>query len=226
MEQIIVLIIFGVISLVGHLASKAKEDAEKKRREQEGPSLRRDQIPPEIRRQLYGDLDDVPMARPRESTPPRRMPPSIAPQSREAMPSLEESTPPRRAQAPQRQAPQRQMPQRQIPDRQAPQRQAPQVQAPQRRAPQQQASAPPQQRRPQPAPQRASREARPAYAVPVAPIDQNTQRAPAQVAARTPGKPVRSASELFATRDDLRRGILASEVLGPPRALRPYEPLA
>lgn len=234
MEQLFGLVIFLVIAGVSSLVSKAQEEAKRKKLEEEGPILRREDLPPASRR-LYGDEPALPTAQPRRPPPARRVPPAptgppiavpMPPrpqreargdfddmQSYDTRRSLEETATsfedePRPAPRPQAPPPQRR-PAPPQPRPQAPQR-YPQAQPrPQQPRPQPQAR-PQQQPRPQPAPAVAAQAAA-------------TSQRPPQVAVAATGDATVGVRALFASRDGIRQAILAQEILGPPRSMAPYE---
>lgn len=229
MEQLIFLVIMMVIAGIGNLMSK-KQEAEKQRQRGEAePTLRRDQLPEEIRRQLYGDTDDIPTARPRQTPPPRRQPPAPAVRPQPPAPRPE-------AVAPQRRVPP--SPPWQSPVAAEATSIESDVSLEDVRPSWEDAPAPPQRRAPPPRRQSQPRR----QAVPAPPVDTSRMDAAdaeaagrvavAQAVAAIAAAPpmTRSApqprgggyglQDIFGTRDALRRAILAQEILGPPVSLR------
>ncbi len=134
MENLIGFIVLMALAVIATI-NKVKEDRKAEERRRSQPKTDRDELPPETRRQLYGDIEgetyEVPVARPRQATPVERpVEPgqSVAPQRRpipleqpqrrmDAPPRRGIPTPQQRQQMPQQQ---QQMPQQRqaVPQRQ------------------------------------------------------------------------------------------------------------
>lgn len=110
MEELLGLIIFGVIAAISGLAKLIEKRKEEEQRSQRGPRKSVDELPEATRRMLYGD-GAPPVARKRgegpSSAPPRQATPAApAPQRRPVpTPTQRQSTPDRPATPPRRQAP-------------------------------------------------------------------------------------------------------------------------
>lgn len=230
MEGLAPLIIFAVLAIAGVLRKvyEQRREAEEARDRATRRKIRREDLPEATRRLLYGEGTKT--AEPRGATPP----PVPQGRPRQAVPAIPVS----REQAQPRPGPQPQVrptaqPARPVP-RPAPQRPAQPVQRAQQPRPLPQPHQRPQ-RRPRPQPQRPPQPQAPPPAEaeePARPARQARRRParrPGPARPRTAQRP-RSARRvkrarpathaLFSGLDDVRRGIVAAEVLGPPKALR------
>jgi hypothetical protein len=221
-DNLIPIAIFIIIMVVGAVR-KAQESKQVGDRQQQSKRTSVEDLPEETRRMLFGD-PRVPTAQRRGAAPTvQRTSEAEAPEVLVADPRPRQATPahpvrqaPQRAERPIREATSRRQvaPPMRKPQAQAQRSARPQVQQ-RRSAPRQPAATqrtaqqrPPAQRRPQQTPQRSS-QSRQQQA------ERSRQRQAAPAAA-----PTARAHPLFAGMGDVRRGILISEILGPPVSMK------
>lgn len=220
------LLFFAVMILLS-IISKVRESRKQEERKQRPEIKRIEELPEEARRRYYGDAE-TPVAQPRgaEAARPVPAPPQRGRESvpLEEGPSLEELLgrlfdPDRPAPKPQPAPAQRMQPTEQPRRVPAPPQRAPQAQPAQRRMP----PTPQRAQQAQPAAQRRMPQARPAQR-------RESQEGPVMrpsPQARAPQREARPAAAprsrvLFSGLDDVRRGIILQEVLGPPKSLQGF----
>ncbi len=234
MEDVLGFVIFLVIiviSIINKIRTEAKESQERPVQRKRPVSL--DDIPEATRRMLYGDGSDIPVAKPRTAASEHHRPIPVTPHpvtARRVELELEEGQkpiltvpPPPPVYAPPhpvpQPAPQMMQPQRPAPIRQTPaqqvRRQTPAIQQPIRREYQQQRS----QARPhpQPAARRQYSEEEEGPKKKYVPPKPQPQMLQAKVTSSGSGL-----HALLASKNDLARGILIKEILGPPKAYEDF----
>ena len=228
-DNIFGFIIFAVIAGVTILG-KIKESRGEQDRDKGRKILRREDLPEATRRMLYGDVEDIRTAKPRQARPSATHTPRVQPiptaQPRQAPPQRRQAPPQRQAATPApRQAPPRRAPQ--VTTRQARQqlhRTLREVARPSRKA--DPSWTPQQHRHTQPQKTRAQRQPDPAWTPEqhqhVQRQKTRTQRQAAQRAVappeeRRPSSRRPSMSTWLRHPDTMRKGIILREILGPPK---------
>ncbi len=211
MDNLLGLLIFAVIAIVGLLNKAAQNRKGGEEAPPSTPPIEPEDLPETLRRMIYGDARPIPKARPAQ--PPQARAPYQPPVARPAQ-QPRQTTPQQRQARPQRNVIVQAAPRTAEPsgDTPTPTRMRPdQVRPAPRPAPVPHASAP---KAPKPVP-------RPSAPAPAA-VSQVAQQVAARMATRKRTEPKKAApaGAFFKSIDEVRRGIVISEILGPPVSMR------